>query len=161
MSTERPTRQQYDALVREIQEHNRRYYVESAPTISDYEYDQLYKRLERIEAAHPDLIAEYSPTRHVGAEPVSAFPKVVRDVPMLSLDNTYDESELREFDERVRRGLDSYAPEYVVELKVDGIGIELTYEGGRLVSTTQGVRGIAFEYDSYGNVSTVRDSDTV
>lgn len=155
MSTDRPTREEYDALVRSLLEHNRRYYVDDAPVISDFEYDQLLKRLEAVESAHPDLVQPYSPTQTVGAAPISEFSKVVRDVPMLSLDNTYNEAELREFDDRVRRGLSAAAPGYVVELKVDGIGIELTYAEGRLeLAATRG-DGLTGE-DVTTNVRTIR-----
>ena len=128
-------REDYERLVRELNHHSRLYYNEHAPEISDLEYDRLYKELEALEAAHPDLVVAHSPTQIVGAPLPKGedFPKVVRDVPMLSLDNTYNEEELREFDERVGRGLDGEAAAYVVELKVDGIGIELTYEAGALV----------------------------
>lgn len=157
MSLPRPPRNEYDALVREILEHNRSYYVENDPSISDTEYDQLLKRLEAMEAAHPDLVADYSPTQTVGAAPLSAFQKVVRDVPMLSLDNTYNEEELREFDERVGRGLgeEAAAPGYVLELKVDGIGIELTYEKGCLIRAATRGDGRTGE-DVTTNVRTIR-----
>jgi len=163
MSTPRPTRTEYDAVVRQILEHNRRYYVDNDPSISDFEYDHLLKRLEEMEAAHPDLAADYSPTQTVGAAPVSAFEKVVREVPMLSLDNTYSAEELRVFDDRVRRGLGDPAnpgdpaagPGYVVELKVDGIGIELTYDQGRLVRGATRGDGRTGE-DITTNVRTIR-----
>jgi DNA ligase (NAD+) len=162
MSPRRPTRSEYDALVREILEHNRRYYVDHDPSIADSEYDRLIRRLTDLEAAHPALVADYSPTQTVGAAPASAFPKVVRDVPMLSLDNTYNEQELRDFDDRVRRGLggvdgaDSHDdPRYVVELKVDGIGIELTYVQGRLTRGATRGDGRMGE-DITANVRTIR-----
>lgn len=127
------TRADYLALAEELAEHDRRYYVDAAPTISDVEYDRLLVRLRGLEAAHPDWIVDWSPTRRVAPAPVSSFPKVVRDTPMLSLDNTYDEDELRAFHDRVIKGLDGEAPVYVVEPKIDGFGIELTYQGGLLV----------------------------
>ncbi len=162
MSTSRPTRTEYDALVRQILEHNRRYYSDNDASISDREYDLLLKGLEKIEAAYPDLVADYSPTQTVGADPVSGFAKVVREVPMLSLDNTYSAEELRDFDDRVRRGLgdpddeeEEITPGYVVELKVDGIGIELTYEQGRLVRGATRGDGRTGE-DITSNVRTIR-----
>ncbi len=127
------SREQYLALVDEITEHDRRYYVEATPTISDVEYDRLLQRLRGIEADHADWVVAWSPTRRVGHVPVSSFPKVVRAVPMLSLDNTYDEDELRAFHDRVLKGLDGDTPTYVVEPKIDGFSIELTYTGGLLV----------------------------
>ena len=93
----------YEALCREILEHDRRYYVENDPSIADVEYDRLLARARAIEEAHPDWVVPWSPTRRVGHAPVSAFPKVTRAVPMLSLDNTYDEKELTAFHERVER----------------------------------------------------------
>jgi DNA ligase (NAD+) len=126
------TRADYLALAEELAEHDRRYYVDAAPTISDVEYDRLLVRLRGLEAAHPDWIVDWSPTRRVAPAPVSSFPKGVRDTPMLSLDNTYDEDELRAFHDRVVKGLDGEAPVYVVEPKIDGFGIELTYRDGLL-----------------------------
>jgi len=128
----KPPAAEYLALVREILEHDRRYYVEHAATISDFEYDKLYRRLRELEAAHPELVVAHSPTRRVGFEPLSAFVKVERAVPMLSLDNTYSAEELTAFHERVLRGLEGETPAYVVEPKIDGISIELTYARGEL-----------------------------
>ena len=126
------SRQDYLALVEEVTEHDRRYYVEAAPTISDLEYDRLARRLREIEEHHPDWVVAWSPTQRVGHEPVSAFPKVERAVAMLSLDNTYGEDDLREFHERVVRGLDGETVTYSIEPKIDGFGIELTYKQGLL-----------------------------
>jgi DNA ligase (NAD+) len=127
------SREDYLALVEELSEHDRRYYVEATPTISDYEYDQLMTKLRGLEAAHPDWIVAWSPTKRVGHAPVSDFPKVERSVAMLSLDNTYGEDDLREFHERVLRGLDGDQVTYSIEPKIDGFGIELVYERGVLV----------------------------
>jgi DNA ligase (NAD+) len=123
----------YLALAEELTEHDRRYYVEAKPTISDVEYDKLLVKLRKIEAAHPDWIVDWSPTQRVGHAPVSEFPKVERPVAMLSLDNTYDEQELRAFFDRVVKGLDGDVPVFSVEPKIDGFGIELTYKHGTLV----------------------------
>jgi DNA ligase (NAD+) len=125
-------RTEYLALVDELTEHDRRYHVDANPTISDLEYDRLSQRLRTIEAEHPDWVVEWSPTRRVGHEPVSQFPKVERPVAMLSLDNTYDEAELKAFFDRVVKGLDGDVPVFSVEPKIDGFGIELTYERGVL-----------------------------
>jgi len=125
-------RAEYLALVDELTEHDRRYYVEANPTISDVEYDQLSQRLRATEAEHPDWVVEWSPTRRVGHAPVSDFPKVHRPVAMLSLDNTYDEAELKAFFDRVVKGLDGDVPVFSVEPKIDGFGIELTYKAGTL-----------------------------
>lgn len=135
MKPPKVTREEYEARVRELDRHAHLYYNKSAPIISDHEYDRLYKELEAIEAAQPELISSESPTQRIAAPLPKGedFPKVIREVPMLSLDNTYSEADLREFDERVRKGLGGEASGYVVELKVDGIGIELTYGSGALV----------------------------
>lgn len=135
MAQQDATRGEYERLVQDLLDHARRYYVENAPVISDAEYDRRYRALRSIEEAHPEWVVSHSPTQTVGAPLARGedFPKVVRDVPMLSLDNTYSAEDLRAFDARVRRGLAGEAPTYVVELKVDGIGVELTYEGGRLL----------------------------
>src|SRR5258706_7064602 len=124
------TRDAYLTLVDELAEHDRRYYVDAAPTISDYEYDQQIGKLRTLEAAHPDWVVAWSPTKRVGHAPVSDFPKVERAVAMLSLDNTYGEDDLREFHERVLRGLDGDHVMYSIEPKIDGFGIELVYEQG-------------------------------
>ncbi len=123
----------YLELVDEINEHDRRYYVDANPTISDVEYDKAARQLRELEAAHPDWAVDWSPTKRVGHVPVSEFPKVTRPVAMLSLDNTYDEGELRAFYDRVVKGLDGDAPAFSIEPKIDGFGIELTYRGGLLV----------------------------
>ena len=149
------TRDAYLALCNELIEHDRRYYVEAAPTIADVEYDRMVVRLRATEAAHPDWVVAWSPTRRVGHEPLSGFVKVVRSVPMLSLDNTYNEDDLRAFHERVRKGLDGDEPVYSIELKIDGFGIELTYVGGELtVAATRG-DGTTGE-DVTANVRTIR-----
>lgn len=154
------TRADYLALIDELAEHNRLYYVEAAPIISDYEFDTLLKKLEAIEREHPEWVVEWSPTKRVGHEPLSSFPKVVREVPMLSLDNTYDEADLKAFHERVLRGLgvtdeESHIVTYVVEPKIDGFGIELTYRQGVLsLGSTRG-DGTVGE-DVTANLRTVR-----
>jgi len=123
-------RARYLQLAQEIAEHDRRYHVEARPTISDAEYDRLYAELRGLEAEHPDWVVPWSPTRRVAPKPTSEFPKVVRAIPMLSLDNTYDEAELAAFHDRVVKGLGGEDPTYVVEPKIDGIGIEVVYRDG-------------------------------
>src|SRR5690348_3340211 len=146
---------EYEALARAILEHDRRYYVDNDPSISDLEYDRLMKQLEAIEREHADWVVDWSPTRRFGHTPVSEFPKVVRAVPMLSLDNTYNPDELLEFHKRVLKGLDGERPAYVVEPKIDGIGIELIYEGGRFkLGATRG-DGTTGE-DVTSNLRTIR-----
>ena len=126
-------RTDYLTLVDELTEHDRRYYVEAAPTISDLEYDRLAKQLRAIEEANPSWVVSWSPSQRVGHAPVSEFSKVTRPVAMLSLDNSYDEGELRAFYDRVVKGLDGDHVTFSIEPKIDGFGIELTYKQGLLV----------------------------
>ena len=133
MAAKQPDRASYLALVDELSEHDRRYHVEAAATISDGEYDQLVYKLRALEAAHPDWIVAWSPTQRVGSAPVSDFPKVTRPVAMLSLDNTYNEDDLRKFFDGVVKRLDGDVPVFSIEPKIDGFGIELTYKDGALV----------------------------
>jgi DNA ligase (NAD+) len=149
------SKQDYLALVDELSEHDRRYYVDAAPTISDVEYDKLASKLRAIEAAHPDWVVAWSPTRRVGHAPISEFPKVERAVAMLSLDNTYGHDDLREFHARVQKGLDGDSVIYSIEPKIDGFGIELTYKQGLLVlAATRGDGKIG--EDVTANARTVR-----
>lgn len=126
-------------LRRLINYHNHLYYVEARTEISDYEYDQLVDELKRLEQAHPTLIAPDSPTQRVGGKPISDFRTVTHRIPMLSIDNTYNANDLREYDRSVRNLLGGEPITYVVELKIDGVAISLTYENGQLtVGATRG-----------------------
>jgi len=149
------TRAQYEALALQILEHDRRYYVDADPIIADVEYDRLFAELRAVESEHPDWVVQWSPTQRVGVTPVSTFPKVTRAVPMLSLDNTYDEKELTAFHERVVRGLGGDEPAYVVEPKIDGVSIELKYVEGRFVLGATRGDGIIGE-DVTQNLRTIR-----
>ncbi len=155
-----------EELKRKIRYHNERYYRDDAPEISDAEYDSLFRELAGLEEAHPDLADPDSPTRRVGAEPVESFGVVIRRSPMLSLQNAFGEEELREFDARIRRHLESRGIPggggrvdrfgYTAEVKIDGLAVELTYEGGRFVrgaTRGDGVRG----EDVTANLRTIRD----
>jgi DNA ligase (NAD+) len=134
-----PIAQRAAELRRLIHHHNYKYYVEALPEISDREYDRLIKKLEEIEATHPELIAVDSPTRRVGGQPIDGFVTVRHRQPMLSIENTYNAGELREFDGRVRKLLGGEPVTYVVELKIDGVAISLTYENGLFtVAATRG-----------------------
>jgi len=117
-----------------IRRHDRRYYVDNDPEISDFEYDTLLKELVALEQDHPELITPDSPTQRVAGEPIKGFGVVQHAVPMLSMDNTYSEEELLKFDERVRKLLDIDRVAYVVEPKFDGLAVTLMYEDGILVS---------------------------
>lgn len=120
-------------LRREIDDHNRRYHRDDAPIISDSEFDRLFQELLELEAAHPELQSEESPTRSVGTAPLDRFESARHLEAMLSLDNAFTEDELRAFDERVRKGTGETEIAYFVELKLDGLSLALTYEAGRLV----------------------------
>ena len=133
-------------LREEIRRHEELYYIHNAPEISDEAFDRLLHELERLEAEHPDLVTSDSPTQRVAGRPTEGFPTVEHIAPMLSLDNAYDEDELRAFDERVRKGTGAgdSSVAYVAELKIDGLSIALTYQDGRLVrgaTRGDGVRG--------------------
>jgi DNA ligase (NAD+) len=121
-------------LRREIRRHEDLYYIHDSPEISDAEFDVLLHELEALEAQHPDLVTPDSPTQRVAGRPTESFPTVTHLAPMLSLDNAYNEAELRAFDERLRRaaGLGATPVEYVTELKIDGLSIALVYENGEL-----------------------------
>ncbi len=146
-----------DRLRREIDRHNHLYYVDAAPVISDLEFDKLLKRLEDLEAAHPDLVTPDSPTQRVGGQPLDEFRTVAHAVPMLSIENTYNEEEVREWDARVRKTLNpGELVHYVVELKVDGVAVGLRYEDGLLVLGA--TRGDGTHGDDItANVKTVRN----
>jgi DNA ligase (NAD+) len=122
-----------------IEYHNRKYYLDAQPEISDRDFDRLLEELKKIEEAHPELITPDSPTQRVGGQPIEGFATVRHREPMLSIDNTYNAGELREFDRRVRKLLGSAAVTYVVEPKIDGVAISLTYEDGLFtVGATRG-----------------------
>ena len=116
----------------EIRKHDRLYYDEAAPIISDREYDRLYKELVALETQFPDLVTLDSPTQRVGGTPLKAFEQVSHLIPMLSLDNTYSEDELKNFYARIRRLLPNEQIQVVIEPKVDGVAVSLVYENGRL-----------------------------
>jgi DNA ligase (NAD+) len=122
-----------EKLRAELHRHNHLYYIETAPVISDREFDRLLKELTDLEAAHPEFDDPASPTRRIGGSPLKEFASVTHRRPMMSLDNTYSESDLREFDQRVHKLLGSRRVSYVVEPKVDGVSISVHYLKGKLV----------------------------
>ncbi len=132
MSVPAEVRQRVKALREQIRYHDHKYYVENAPEISDAEYDALFRELGELETAHPELITPDSPTQRVAGEPVELFASVAHRVAMLSLDNVTTPEGLREFEERIGRALPGTAFEYVCEPKIDGLGVALLYEAGRL-----------------------------
>ena len=143
-------------LVDEISHHDIKYYVEDNPEISDYEYDMLLNELKQLESKYPDLILPDSPTQRVSGAPLEEFPQVEHKVSMLSLGNCYSPEELREFDSRVHKWLrEKERVEYVVELKIDGLGIALLYEAGSLVrGATRGDGRVGEDVTS--NIRTIR-----
>lgn len=146
-------RQEVEKLRKEIEYHNYRYYVLASPVISDEEYDRLMKRLMELEEKYPELRTPDSPTQRVGGAPVEGFETVEHSEPMLSLDNTYSEAEIINFDARVRRTVG--AVEYVAELKIDGVSIALRYEKGILVKAI--TRGDGLKGDDVTvNVKTIK-----
>jgi DNA ligase (NAD+) len=122
-------------LRQEIEQHNYHYYVLDRPTIPDVEYDRLFRELQALEAAHPELVTADSPTRRVGATPLTEFDQIGHRQPMLSLNNAFADEEVAAFDRRVREGLGHEQDdiEYAAEPKFDGLAISLTYENGHLV----------------------------
>src|SRR6476660_7180025 len=138
-----------------IRRHEHLYYVLDAPELPDAEFDRLMQELKRLEAAHPALITPDSPTQRVGGKPLEGFPKVEHSRPMLSLDNAYNEQELRDWDRRVRELAGNAEIEYVCELKLDGMSMALTYQNGQLLrGATRGDGTIGEDVTS--NVRTMR-----
>ncbi len=146
-------KKEIDRLRKEISFHNHKYYVENNPVISDYEFDQLLKKLESLEEQFPDLIAPDSPTQRVGGEPLEGFETIKHKIAMLSLDNTYTYDELREFDERVKKHVTDVS--YVVEPKIDGAGVALLYKNGMFMRGA--TRGDGIQGDNITtNLKTIR-----
>lgn len=149
--------QRIQTLRQQIRHHEEQYYTHSSPEISDEAFDRLLHELESLEEAHPDLVTSDSPTQRVGGVLTGAFPTVEHLAQMLSLDNAYDEDDLRAFDERLRKGAglgDAPVP-YVTELKIDGLSIALTYEAGQLIRGATRGDGMRGE-DVTANVRTIR-----
>ncbi len=143
-------------LCKQIAKHNYAYYVLDAPSVSDIEYDGLFQELRKLEAEHPELVSDSSPTQRIGAVPKSGFKKVTRAKKMYSLDNAYTDDEVAEFDRRIRDALPKGTKyRYVAEPKIDGASIEVTYENGVMVLATTRGDGETGE-DVTTNVRTIR-----
>ena len=142
-------------LRQEIERHNYQYYALDQPLISDAEYDKLFRELQQLEVEHPALVTPDSPTQRVGTAPAEAFAQVTHRVPMLSLNNAFDEEEVGAFDRRVREGLAASDVEYAVEPKFDGLAVSLVYERGALARGATRGDGYAGE-DVTANLRTVR-----
>ncbi|MCU1734866.1 MULTISPECIES: NAD-dependent DNA ligase LigA [unclassified Pseudomonas] len=149
----------------ELDQHNYRYYVLDEPSVPDAEYDRLFRELQALEAEHPELVSEDSPTQRVGGAALSAFSQVRHEVPMLSLGNAFEETDLREFDRRVVEGLDLPAGDlfgggapvdYSCEPKLDGLAVSLLYRNGQLVQGATRGDGTTGE-DISVNVRTIRN----
>ncbi len=148
-----------DALVQELKQHNYNYYVLAMPTLSDYDFDQKLKELEALEKANPQFLNPDSPTQKVGGEITKNFKTVQHKWPMMSLGNTYNEQDLLDFDQRIKKAVGENF-EYVCELKFDGLSMSLTYENGKLsraVTRGDGTKGD----DVTSNVKTIRTIPTV
>src|SRR5258708_3180566 len=157
--TERQAKAELKRLAAEIGVHDRRYYQEDAPTVSDAAYDALRRRNEEIEARFPELVRADSPSRRVGAQPSQKFAKVRHVVPMLSLGNAFADEEVTEFVERIRRFLRLPGHEtvaFTAEPKIDGLSCTLRYEGGRLIRGAARGDGAEGE-DVTANVRTLED----
>jgi DNA ligase (NAD+) len=149
------TREKIEALRRKLRHHEHLYYVLDAPEISDAEYDAMMRELQALEAAHPELITDDSPTQRVGGKPREGFVKVAHSSPMLSLDNALNGAELRDFDRRVRDLLGEEDFEYVAELKLDGLSLAVHYREGKLAQAVTRGDGSTGE-DVTENARTIR-----
>jgi DNA ligase (NAD+) len=152
---DRAVERQIDELRETIRHHEHLYYVLDQPELPDADFDRLMQELKRLEAAHPELITRDSPSQRVGGKPQEGFPKVEHSRPMLSLDNAYNEQELRDWDRRVRESAGNEKLDYVCELKLDGMSLALTYQAGQLLrGATRGDGAIGEDVTS--NVRTMR-----
>jgi len=148
-------KQKIEELRKEIRHHDNLYYVLDKPEISDTEYDKLFRNLEELEKAHPELITPDSPTQRVGGEPLKAFKTVTHKVPLLSLGNAFNFEELDAFDKRVCDGLGESKVDYVCELKMDGLAVSLEYKNGNFIKGSTRGDGVTGE-DITRNLKTVK-----
>ncbi len=146
-------KQELEQLKQTIQEHSTRYYVQDAPTISDFEYDMLMQKLKRIEAEYPELVTEDSPTQRVGGAALEQFEGHTHPVPLDSLQDVFSQEEVFAFDTRVREVVEN--PTYVVECKIDGLSVSLEYEDGKLVRGVTRGDGVTGEVVTQ-NIRTIR-----
>ncbi|HCN20096.1 MAG: DNA ligase (NAD(+)) LigA [Planctomycetes bacterium RIFCSPHIGHO2_02_FULL_50_42] len=159
MTKERHVQERIEELRRQIRHHDRRYYIDAQPEITDYEYDQLVRELQRLEKAHPQYMTPDSPTQRVGGEPLLKFATVEHRLPMLSIDNVYSNEELKEFTARMVRLLGRDRADelnYVAELKIDGVAVAIMYEMG--VLKWGATRGDGYRGDDItANLKTIRN----
>lgn len=151
------TKQEYEKLCDEVWKHNRLYFQESKPTISDEEYDRLLRQLEEIEKEHPEWVSDTSPTQRVGERALSGFPEVVHTKPMLSLEKAFSQEELEDFHNRILKLTGGKeAPVYSAEVKIDGVAISVTYEKGHYVrAVTRGDGKVGSDVTQ--NLKTIRN----
>jgi len=153
--TREQARKRIEELRSQIIYHEKKYYVDNEPQISDYEFDQLVAELKKLEEAYPELVTSDSPTQRVGEKPVEGFPTIEHRRPLLSIENCYNEEELREFEERIRKLLPGEKIEYVAELKIDGLSMSIIYRHGRYQQAA--TRGDGFRGDEVtAQVKTIR-----
>lgn len=148
-------KKEHETLVKTLLYHDELYYNDSQPEISDYEYDQLFTKLKKIEEKHPELITSDSPTQRVSDAPAEGFVKKEHRIPMLSLQNTYNKQEIYDFDARVKKFLGLEEVTYICEPKFDGLAIELIYDDGRLTSALTRGNGKIGE-DVISNIKTIK-----
>ena len=153
MSKSMDIKQRIDYLVDVINEANYNYHVLDNPTITDQEYDKYLRELYVLEEKHPELVRDDSPTKKVGGEVIDGFKKVVHDKPMMSLSNVFNEEEIRDFDDKIKKA--GYNPKYVCELKIDGLSVSLKYKNGLFVSAATRGDGITGE-DITHNAKTIK-----
>ena len=146
-------KERYDELVNIINKANYEYYVLSNPSITDQEFDKYLRELIDIEKSHPELVRDDSPTMKIGGEVIDTFKKIVHDKPMLSLSNVFNESEIIEFDNRIKK--EGFDPKYVCELKIDGLSVSLKYKNGKFISAATRGDGVIGE-DITHNVKTIK-----
>ena len=142
-----------DELVNIINEADYNYHTLDKPIITDQEYDKYIRELFDLESEYPEYVREDSPTHRVGGKVLDEFEKITHKIPMMSLSNVFNESEIRAFDERIRK--EGFSPEYVCELKIDGLSVSLIYEKGKLVSAATRGDGVVGE-DITNNVKTIK-----
>ncbi|BBE31852.1 DNA ligase [Tepiditoga spiralis] len=153
MSVPAKLREKYEKLKKEIEEHNYRYYIKSDPIISDTQYDKIFKELITLEENFPELKTQDSPTQRVGGIIVNEFKKVEHTLPMLSLDNTYNEKDIIDFNQKIIKNFPNV--KYYCELKIDGVSISLKYKKGKLIQALTRGDGI-FGEDVTQNIKTIR-----
>jgi len=152
---DRKVEDRIEELRNQLREHEYRYYVLAEPTVSDYEFDQMMRELQRLEQEHPELITPDSPSQRVGGEPAKEFPTHTFSIPMMSLENAYSEDELREWERRVTQLAGTDSVHYVAELKIDGLSMALIYQDGLLTRGVTRGDGRTGEVVT-GNVRTIR-----